>query len=43
MSADELDALRVAGTLKRPFKTSPELVDYTQLLGLMAKSGTISL
>ncbi|KAF5841404.1 hypothetical protein DUNSADRAFT_13067 [Dunaliella salina] len=43
MPPDELDALRVAGTLKRPFKTSPELVDYTQLLGLMAKSGTISL
>lgn len=34
--ADELDALRVAGTLKRPFKTSPELVNYTQLVSLMA-------
>lgn len=39
--ADELDALRVAGTLKRPYKQSPELVDYAQLTGLMAKTGTL--
>jgi hypothetical protein len=42
MLADELDALRHAGTLKRPFKNSPELVDYSMLNELMAKSGTIT-
>ena len=42
MPPDELEALRTAGTLRRPFMSAPELVDYTQLVELMGTmTGTV--